>query len=247
MLEGGSVLSFHVRPLSARCRQPLVSRAHICFGISPFNGYFTPERLAHLAAWGLREFAGVHFFVPDAPAAYTLEAMGYPPERARHKARRQGQYLRNKIRRALTDLGVPDPDRLVLGSAELEGRRRYRRLLAEAERQFDRDIEFRTACLDASRWVLDNRLPPGCTPTPAQLHCAVRYFLAELPLFTDTAGIVDAGSSVFGYHQCIPFLHQLYRGELAWKPVTGQGFAVLTPQGDPDGQNHLARAEITSL
>lgn len=228
------ISSFQVRPLCGRCRAPLASRANACFGISPFNSYFTTERLTDLARWGLREFAGVHFFVPDAPAAYTLEALGYSPDRAVHKARRQGQYLRNKIRRALIDLGLRDPDRLVLGWSELEGNWRYLRLHAQAQRLFERDPGFRAACLDASRWVLDKRLPPGSSPTPEQLHGAARYFLAELPLFADTADIVGTASSVFCYHQCIPFLHRFYRGELAWKPAVGQGFAVLTPQGAPD-------------
>jgi cyclo(L-tyrosyl-L-tyrosyl) synthase len=60
----------------------------------------------------------MHFFVPDAPAAYTLEALGYPPERAAHKAHRQGRYVRNKVLRALADAGVRTPERLVLGWSE---------------------------------------------------------------------------------------------------------------------------------
>ena len=203
-------------------------RTHACFGISPFNSYFTTERITELARWGLGQFRTVHFFIPDAPAAYTLEALGYPPERAAHKARRQGQYLRNKILRALTEIGVNEPDRLILGWLELEANRRYRRLLGEAQRQFDHDSDFQAACLEASRWVLDKRLPPGTPPTTAQLRSAVRYLLTELPLFADTRGIVGVPSSVFCYHQCIPFLHRFYSGELTCKPAAGQGFAVLS-------------------
>lgn len=227
IVKRGTTLSFHVRPLSTRCRQPLASRANVCFGISPFNSYFSTERIARLAEWGLREFASIHFFVPDVPAAYTLEALGYSSDRATHKARRQGQYLRNKILRALASLGLDHPDRILLGWAELEGNQRYRQLLAEAGTLFESDPDFRAGCLDASRWVLDKRLPPGSSPTSDQLHSAARYFLAELPLFADTAGIVGAASSVFCYHQCIPFLHRFYGGELAWRPAVGQGFAVV--------------------
>ncbi|MGW5051418.1 tRNA-dependent cyclodipeptide synthase [Actinokineospora sp. NPDC004072] len=222
-------MPFHARPLSIQCKQSLTHRTHVCFGISPFNGYFTTERITELAQWGLGEFSAVHFFVPDVPAAYTLEALGYPRERAAHKARRQGQYLRNKIVRALTELGVSEPDRLILGWSELDANRRYRRLLGEARRLFDRDPRFRAACLEASRWALDQRLPPGSEPTADQLRTAVHYLLTELPLFADTRGIVGTTSSVFCYHQCIPFLHQFYRGELAWRPTAGQGFAVVTP------------------
>lgn len=224
----GATLPFHARPLSTHCEQALTRRTHACFGISPFNGYFTTERITDLARWGLGEFDAMHFFVPDTPAAHTLEALGYSPERAAHKARRQGRYVRNKIVRALTELGVNEPDRLILGWPELDANRRYRRLLGEAQRLFDHDPAFRAACLDASRWVLDTRLPPGTEPTTGQLRTAVRYLLTELPLFADTHGIVGTASSVFCYHQCVPFLHQLYGGELAWRPVAGQGFAVLS-------------------
>ncbi|WP_217441614.1 MULTISPECIES: tRNA-dependent cyclodipeptide synthase [Nocardia] len=221
-------MSLHVQPLSVHCHGPLTRRAHVCFGISPFNSYFTTERIAGLARWGFGEFEAAHFFVPDLPATYTLEALGYAPERAAHKARRQGQYVRNKIARALIDLGVREPQRLILGASELDTNPRYRQLLDQAQRLFDRDPDFRADCLEASRWVLENRLPAGSSASEDQLRSAVRYLLAELPLFTDTGGIVGAESSVFCYHQGIGFLRRFYGGELAWRPVVGQGFGVLT-------------------
>ncbi|CAM4339680.1 tRNA-dependent cyclodipeptide synthase [Nocardia ninae] len=221
-------MPFHVQPLSIHCHAPVARGAHVCFGISPFNSYFTPQRIIDLARWGFAEFDAAHFFVPDLPAAYTLEALGYPPARAAHKARRQGQYVRNKIARALTDVGVHEPQRLILGWAELYSNPRYRHLRDQAQRLFDHDPDFRAECVEASRWVLENRLPAGGAATDDQLRSAVRYLLAELPLFTDTGAIVGAESSVFCYHQSIGFLQRLYHGELAWKPAEGQGFGVLT-------------------
>jgi cyclo(L-tyrosyl-L-tyrosyl) synthase len=217
------------RPLSTGCRQILDQKTHVCLGISPFNSYFTTARIAGLAAWGLREFGAVHLFVPDVPAAYTLEALGYSPERAANKARRQGQYLRNKILRALVGIGVPEPERLVLDWQRLADIPRYHELLAAAHRLFDADKVFRAACLEASAWVLDNRLPDGATATEAQRISAVRYLLAELPLFADAAGITGQESSVFCYHRSIPFLHDLYHRRLPWTPAAGQGFAVVEP------------------
>ncbi len=83
--------------------------------------------------------------------------------------------------------------------------------------------------------MLENRLPAGSAATDDQLRCAVRYLLAELPLFTDTGGIVGVESSVFCYHQGIGFLQRFYRGELAWKPAEGQGFGVLTELAYAEG------------
>lgn len=228
-------MSFHVQPSSSRCRAPLARRTHACFGISPFSSYFTTERITDLARWGFAEFDGAHFFVPDLPAAYTLEALGYPQARAAHKARRQGQYVRNKIIRALTEVGVGEPEGLVLGWSELDSNSRYRHLLEQAQCQFDSDPEFRAECLDASRWVLENRLPAGISATTDQLRSAVRYLLAELPLFTDTGGIVGVASSAFCYHQDVAFLRRLYGGELTWRPVEGQGFGVVTEPAYAEG------------
>lgn len=218
---------FEIEPLTERCRGLMPTAAHICIGVSPFNGYFTGPRLLRLAEWALRRFPHVHFFVPDTAAAYTLEALGYPPERARHKAQRQGRYVHNKICTALRELGVRDPDDLVLGMERLQRTPRYTNLLGEAHRRFRRDDGFRAACLDACHWVLDQRMPPGTAPTEEQLRHAVRYFLAELPLFADAGGIAGHSPSFFAYHHRVAFLERFFRRELEWWPADGQGFLVV--------------------
>lgn len=215
------------RALCGRCDEPLLQAEHGCLGISPFNSHFSTERVAGLARWALRRFSRVHLFVPDAAAAYTLEALGYPPERAAAKARRQGRYLRNKICRALREVGVADPDGMILDSAALDGSPRYLALHAQVRDTFDHDEAFRRTCVGASRWVLAGRAQAGAQGEE-QLRQAARYLLAELPLFLDTAGIVGARFSVFCYHQAPAFLARLFRGELPCQPRSGQGFAVLS-------------------
>ncbi|AHI00829.1 cyclo(L-leucyl-L-leucyl) synthase [Kutzneria viridogrisea] len=199
----------------------------MCLGVSPFNSYFTAERLLELVTWANRCFREFHVFLPDEPAAHTLEALGYPIERARHKARRQANYMRNKICRALSDAGVDDPLSRVLDSEALRGNEAYQSLHGTAEFLFHDDDQFRAACLEATNWVLDRKLPDGARPTPDQLLCAVRYFLAELPLFAGTTLIVDRPSSAFVYHQRVWFLERFYRGELTMRPEPGQGFLVV--------------------
>ncbi|MGH9185792.1 MAG: tRNA-dependent cyclodipeptide synthase [Acidimicrobiales bacterium] len=213
--------------MCGRCRPHLEARRHVCFGISPFNGHFTRSRVAAMAAWGRQQFGSMHFFVPDVPAASTLEALGYAPERAASKARRQANLVRNKIRAALSGVGVDKPDEFILDWAALSGNDRYRELLTTATELFDGDAGFRRACLDATAWVLGSRMAPDTAASPRQLGCAVRYLLAEVPLFADAAGIVGQELSVFCYHDRVPFLERFYRGELAVRPAARQGFALL--------------------
>ncbi|WP_228717256.1 tRNA-dependent cyclodipeptide synthase [Allosaccharopolyspora coralli] len=242
----GEATDWAVRPLTSSCQSNFAQRDHACIGISPFNSYFSSARIAAIARWALSEFGVVHFFVPDVPAAHTLEALGYPPERARHKARRQGRYVYNKICRALADVGVVDPERLILNWSVLRGNGRYLQLLGQAHALFDEDPEFRETCITASTWVLDGRLPHGTEPTDQQLRVAVRYLLAELPLFIDTAGIVGHESSVFCYHQGPAFLERLYRQQLPWKAADNQGFLVVQPLHDDDTALHLRALAVSS-
>ncbi|MCX5582943.1 tRNA-dependent cyclodipeptide synthase [Streptomyces erythrochromogenes] len=227
--QDGTAPAMAVTPMSAECGAVAARAEHACIGISPFNGYFSAERIRELAEWGLERFARVDFFVPDAASAFTLEALGYTPERAAWKARRQGQYTRNKIRAALTGLGVADPEDRVLGWAELDGNAAFARLHAQGCEQYGRDEGFRAACQEAAGWVLAGKLPNSEPPDERQIESAVRYFLAELPLFLDTPAIVGAGASVFCYHQPPDVLRRLYGRELSLHPAPGQGFAVVAP------------------
>ncbi|MBV7700699.1 tRNA-dependent cyclodipeptide synthase [Streptomyces sp. TRM70350] len=229
--QGDDCPPMAVEPLSDVCAAVVEQGEHACFGISPFNSYFSTKRIRELAAWGLGRFERVDFFVPDAPSAFTFEALGYAPGRAAWKARRQGQYTRNKIATALRSLGVADPGARVLGWPELEGNAAFAQLHEQGLKRYADDLDFRALCREASGWVLSGKLPRGQRPDEEQIERAVRYFLAELPLFLDTPSIAGVGISVFCYHQPPDVLRRLYAGELSWRPAAGQGFAVVTPAG----------------
>ncbi|WKX69384.1 tRNA-dependent cyclodipeptide synthase [Streptomyces sp. XD-27] len=229
--QGDGCPAMTVELLSDACAAAVERGEHACFGISPFNSYFSTARIRELAAWGLGRFERVDFFVPDAPSAFTFEALDCSPEKAAWKARRQGQYTRNKIATALGSLGVTDPGARVLGWPELEGNAAFGRLHEHGLKRYAQDLGFRDACHKATGWVLAGKLPDGQQSDEEQVEHAVRYFLAELPMFLDSSSIVGAEASVFCYHQPPDVLRRLYAGEFGWRPAAGQGFAVVAPAG----------------
>jgi cyclo(L-tyrosyl-L-tyrosyl) synthase len=212
--------------LTKRCRDSLARREHAVLGVSPFNGYFTSGRLLELIQWARAEFQEFHVFVPDQPTAYTLEALGYSAEKSVRKARRQSNYLHNKIRRALVGAGVPsaDVERHVIGWAWLSESAEFRRRHDEVQALFGADADFRLECVQASRWVLQDRAHSG-TLTDDVLRQAARYLLSEIPLFIDSVDILGVDSSVFCYHEVPAFISALYEGRFSLRVAPAQGFA----------------------
>ncbi len=216
-------------PATPRCAEALELAVHALIGISPFNSYFSEARIRALVQWGQQRFSSFQLFIPDEPARYTLEALGYEPVRARRKARRQANYLKNKIARALRAQGIADEQHsaIVVDWQVLQSNPRYQQVHQSCRQLFESNADFRATCMDASAWVLQDRTDPHGQPEISALERAAEYFLAELPLFVATPSILEQPASVFCYHRLPEFLQRLYQPDQPLPVDPGQGFAVL--------------------
>ncbi len=218
-----------ILPLTPNCEQNYNSKEHVCFGISPFNSFFSESRIEKLATWGKNEFKSMHLFIPDEPSAYTLEALGYSPKDADWKARRQCRWLKNKVKRALVNVGYTDEEiaSIVLDWKALSKNPSYLESYALVQKAFETDTEFKNACLEASKWVLESRVQDTSELTPEMLNSACRYLLTEIPMFINTPNIAQKNSSVFCYHQCVPIIENLFKRKFSIMTSQNQGFVVL--------------------
>lgn len=218
------------KPVTRICAEILSAREHAVIGISPFNSYFSEQKITELIAWTKENFKSFHVYVPDGPSRFTLEALGYPEGKARKKANRQGRWLLNKIRRGLDAVGIHEnaADEMILCSRTLDDHDHYRRLFSHVETVCDCDSEFNEGCLETSRWVLNGQADEVEDVTHDMLASAVRYFKAELPLFMNSPALVGVNSSVFVYHQCPPFLEELLNTKRGGFINERQGFVKVT-------------------
>lgn len=221
--------SYSITPLQTPQGSQEVTQ-HVCLGISPFNSYFSTPRIASLIQWAMPRFEKIDFYVPDEAAAYTLQALGYERDVALHKARRQGNYVKNKIKKACVEVGLEDGPTRIYDAARLREIPTYMELHSEAKRRFEEDPILHEAIMTTSSWILDKRLPDGVAPTEEQNLLAVQYFLEELPMFIDTPSITNVESSTFIYHQRVDFLERMYAHELPWQPVSNQVFWVVSEE-----------------
>jgi cyclo(L-tyrosyl-L-tyrosyl) synthase len=184
-------------------------------GVSPFNSYFSTERIENLYSWVCRNFSQVRLYIPDLPTSFTLRALGYEPSKAEKKARRQCNYLKNKIKRALSQLDLNDDkvESLIIDQSYLDNNHSYLNYYQQLYRLFEKDKAFREGCLNSSKWVLCNQIDDKSNLTEDMLVMGAHYFMAELPMFLFAADILQHTPSVFCYHQCPEFLRDIYRGD----------------------------------
>lgn len=75
-------------------------------GMSPGNSYFKDEVVKDLLKEVVEKYGKAAILIADIPAVSTYIALGYPKNRAwRDKALPQGNNLRNKVQRAMIELG----------------------------------------------------------------------------------------------------------------------------------------------
>lgn len=218
----------YIKELCHRCTSVLEKKEHICIGVSPFNSLFKEEYLDSLIRHCKTNYQSFHLFIPDEATVYTLLALGYDRDRAEKKTKKQVRWLKNKVIKALRANGISE---LEVNSYLLDGKTlmknsAFQEELATVHEYFEKDEAFRKHCLEASRWVLENHLPPE-EMTEDRLKIAVKYFLYELPLFAATPKIVGTSSSVFCYHQSIDFHKNLYSRQFPYRPSAGQGYGVI--------------------
>jgi cyclo(L-tyrosyl-L-tyrosyl) synthase len=216
-----------IHPLTENCENIYQKKEHICLGISPFNSLFSEEYLTAIIRFALQNFKSFHIFLPDEPTIFTLEALGYSKDESRKKMRKQINWLRNKILKALSANNLEDGDRFILDWAVLSRNEVYLDELKKVRSAFETDANFKAVCMDGSRWVLQNKLPEN-ELTESKFLTAANYLLAEFPLFARTNEILGIETSLFCYHQSIDLLECLYRQQLIYRPSYYQGFGILT-------------------
>jgi len=218
-----------------RCESVHQNRHHAVIGISPFNSYFSEQQIAYIFRWASNQFDSVQLYVPDEPTVYTLLALGYDEKKAAKKARRQCNYLKNKIHRALSQFDIDESQlsKLLICHSDLIHNLVFQEKYNWCCERLKVDPIFREGCLSSSRWVLSNQLKANEEPTDEMLQTAVKYFLAELPMFLWSPEILAKPSAVFCYHQCPSFLKALFNGICGDDFVhEQQGFLIIEPKTD---------------
>jgi cyclo(L-tyrosyl-L-tyrosyl) synthase len=188
-------------------------KEHALIGVSPFNSYYSEDNLRKLFFWGLNNFKEISVCIPDGASTYTLQAIGYPKDKADRKAKRHDNNLRNKAIKTLVANNLSEDEaksKMVFFTDLAQNNKKYIEFCKLYEQMYENDKNFREGCLLTSKCVLSAKGNSVCVDERA-LNLAVKYFLAELPLYLNTPEILNVSSSLFVYKDLpTDFLNKIY-------------------------------------
>lgn len=217
-------------PLTEHCGHIYRQRHHALFGMSPGNSYFSRSRIRQILQWAFNEFESAHAYLPEQGTYFTFRAIGYSEADSHRKTRKEVRALRNRIRHALEDLGIEEPDRCIVGLDTLQKSVQYAHLRTRTHEACRTDQQFREACLGNARDFLTGRELRGSIPDRTRQTMAARYILTKLPTYIDTPSLVGVPSSVRCYHRPTDFDRAFFDRSFSLRPSGNQGFVRVSAQ-----------------
>ncbi len=223
-------------PVNSRSAEILQKKEFALIGISPFNSYFSAEKIFEILQVIDKYFNDYAIFIPDKISYFTLKALGYDESRIAHKIRKQDNYLRNRAKKALNQMNEFAIDkrhdyRKIVTLSDIENKQEYIDSYNICKNMMQNNKAFKDGCISASSWVLSSS-EKNNSPIISDYskEIAVEYFIKELPLFLAAPSIFDTNSCLFIYNTIPSFLQEIYDSyDLASENM---GFAIFRDVSD---------------
>lgn len=219
---------FNVVPLSKNCGEIYKNRTHILLGISPFNSKFSQDYIHQLIDWSSENFENVSILLAGDEAKNLLEAIGTPTTKAKRKVRKE---VRRHFRFSEEALKKNNKDINIHTFSDFKDNLIYNDVYQTAKYYFENDRNFRDSCIAMSHDALYSRANSSNMEnieiTDTMLLHAVKYVLAELPLFLSGASILGYKESVLAYHRPWELGEQIKNSDFPIKMSNNQGYIIL--------------------
>jgi len=171
-------------------------------GMSPGNSYFKDDEVRFLIEKIVQKFGKVAILIADVPAISTYLAFGYPENRARReKAMAQGNLLRNRVKRAIIQLGYSDSQvKIINWLEEVENNPHYIKSYESVKELYNQNKEFRNAADKTTRSVLESSNRSISNINNA-IKIAVNYLLSEIAFLEWAPSFLKTKKVIYVYHK----------------------------------------------
>lgn len=197
-------------------------------GMSPGNSYFKDEVVKDLLKKVVEKYGRTAILIADIPAISTYVALGYPENRARRdKALPQGNNLRNKVQRAMTELGYSgDQVKIVDWESEIDRNQNYQAKYKQIVDLYTNNAEFKIAANDATKGVLEYS-DKNIADITSAVKTAVHYLLSEFAFMEFAPELLRTENITYVYHKNWPVYESYIKGDFDGKKREYLGFEIV--------------------
>ena len=200
-------------------------------GMSPGNSYFKDEVVKKLLQKVVEKFSKTAILIADVPAVSTYVALGYPENRAwRDKALPQGNNLRNRVERAMSDLEYTnDKVKIIDWKNEVENNPVYKVKYQKVLELYQTNNNFQLSVNDATREVLEyseKEIPD----MNSAIKIAVHYLLSEIAFMEFAPEYLKADKVTYIYHRNWSVYEKYISGAFDDIPKNSLGFEIITTE-----------------
>jgi len=190
------------------------AREYHIIGMSPGNSYFKDEEILYLLKTTVDRFGKVAVLIADIPAISTYIALGYPENRARRdKAIPKGNALKNRVRKAMSELGYSDQVvRVINWEKEIEGATEYQKQYEKILNLYKNNSSFHSAADATTRIVLEGS-KKSIKDIDSATSIAVHYLLSEFAFLEFASTYLNADKVVYIYHKNWPVYEDYIAGK----------------------------------
>ncbi len=213
---------------AARVGYEIVRDSGICvIGMSPGNSYFNKDRISDLIKFSSRVFSQAIVMVPDVPAEHTYKALGYSGNKARQKARLNGNTLQNHCKRAIGSLEdhVKDRFSVIEWTQDVEGNPIYGQAIREIKELYWSNPHFSESARRETRSVLEPKLKDSGGIGPA-VQEGVWYLLKEFAFLRACPLMFDLERVAYLYHKPWGIFEDYVNGVYDGRIHHGLGFLI---------------------
>jgi len=196
--------------------------------MSPGNSYFKDEVVKELLKKVIDNFGVTAILIADVPAISTYIALGYPENRAwRDKALPQGNNLRNRVQRAMNELGYSiEQVKVVDWKNEIEDNPEYKKKYEKVLNLYQTNLNFQRAVDDTTQEVLEYSDRPVADINSA-IKIAVHYVLSELAFMEFAPQFLGIKKAVYIYHRSWPIYESYIDGTFDDEAKDYLGFEIV--------------------
>lgn len=197
-------------------------------GMSPGNRYFRFEVVKELLQKVVEKYGKAAIMIADIPAISTYIALGYPKNRARRdKALPQGNALKNKVRKAMFELGYGAEQVLIIDwKSEIENNPEYKAKYNLVISLYETNPSFQDVADNTTKGVLVG-VGKEILDVQNSVKIAVHYLLAEIAFMEFAPDFFKVEKATYIYHREWPIFEKYIKGEFDDKPKNHLGFEIV--------------------